>query len=168
MKPARRTIVKLGGFWVLYFEADKGDEYAFFARSPIKREHVAHKEVCVAGAKRLSRAPAGVVFPVIRAGDTSDARPDLAAGEYAFEALEDATRCVQICASEVQSFAHQWIDLAPGERLAIRKGAVAALGGEYTVGGRLVRGPLSRFYAASGEVEIVAISRTIGVAAWPA
>lgn len=161
----------LGGFWVFTLEGNKGDLHRFGSSRPVPRLNAAHREVCVAGSKRIIEAPAGAApFPTITVGCNSDARPDLVPGTYVAECQEDGTKCVGVCGNRDDgvAFDYAWIDLRPGQSITIARGRVVGLAGDYELDNGTSRSGLSRFFASSRDVSLTAKTRTLGVAIWAA
>jgi len=167
---ASRTF-PIGGFWVFFLEGNAGDRHVYGSPVPVPRAEAAHKEIQIAGRKRVVKMPAGAKpFEVINPGNNSDARPDLVAGTYVAECLDDGMKCVGVCGNREDGapFDYEWIDVAPGEMYTVRRGAVVALGGDYLLDINQPRLGLSYFQALTRQVTFTATTRVLGVAIWVA
>jgi hypothetical protein len=167
MRRITSKYVPIGGFHVMGFFGNKGDVHIFGGKISVARERAANKEVCTAGSRATEVPPGAEPFPIIRAGDFSDSRPDIFPGTYRATFLEDGTRCIGVCLERADRLParHEQISLEVGQRYTVRRGAVVSLDGPYELAGGDRRAGWTYFQAAA-DTEIRATGRVLGIAAW--
>lgn len=161
---------QLGDFGVNFREGNKGDTFLVRVPRPVRRDRASHHELCVAGSKRIVRAPEGSAeWPIIKAGDDSSTRPDLLAGDYVTEFLEDGSKDIHVCAFNPRvslDFQTSVVKVEPGSVFRVNKGSAIGLFGEIELDNGETRSGLIRFLARTRDVVFTAKSRVIGLAIW--
>ena len=157
------------GFNATYYSGNKGDVYRFHTDELILRSECAWRQRFVRGSVKMIEKPeAAGEFPLRVPGD-SDVTLDLPPGDYCWEAQEDDTFWVSLCALSggyPAPFQHIDLSLENGEVFTLKQGSILVLGsGSLVSGEKVVTGPIAVF-AKSKDVAFEAQGQVIAVAGW--
>lgn len=158
------------GFNATYYSGNKGDVYRFHTDELILRSECAWRQRFIRGSVKMIEKPDGAGdWPVLIAGDCDQHLPDLVPGDYCYEAQEDDTFWVSLCALSggyPAPFQHIDLSLKNGEVFTLKQGSILVLGsGSLVSGEKVVTGPIAVF-AKSKDVAFEAQGHVIAVAGW--